>query len=205
MSPSDPLILGFDTSAAYCTAALVQGETVLAHRHEDMSKGQAERIMSLIDDVLDDAGKSLQDLTALGVGIGPGNFTGLRISVSAARGMALGLGIPAVGVSAFDALRYGTKGGCACTVDARRDQIYVQVFEASGTAHPPVITTAATLPEQAGPVIGAAGVPPVFPVAIAIAHVAAQRFETTTDRPAPLYLRPADAAPARDAAPTLLP
>lgn len=205
MNPSVPLVLGFDTSAAYCTAALVQGEAVLAHRREDMSKGQAERIMGLIDDVLNDAGKNLRDLAALGVGIGPGNFTGLRISVSAARGMALGLGIPAVGVSAFDALRFGTEGGCVCTVDARRDQIYVQVIDASGEPHAPVIATAATLPEHAGPVIGVAGMPPVFPMAIAIAHVASQRFATTTDRPAPLYLRPADAAPARDAAPALLP
>ena len=90
----DPLILGFDTSAAHCAAALLCGEQCLAARHEDMTRGQAERLMPLLEDLLAEAGASWRDLARIGVGIGPGNFTGVRIAVSAARGLALSLKIP---------------------------------------------------------------------------------------------------------------
>ena len=98
--PSDtPLILGFDTSAAHCAAALLSGETIVAVAAEEMARGQGERIMVLLEEVLSQGGVGWAALSALGVGTGPGNFTGIRISVSAARGLALGLGIPAVGVT----------------------------------------------------------------------------------------------------------
>ncbi|WP_444870364.1 tRNA (adenosine(37)-N6)-threonylcarbamoyltransferase complex dimerization subunit type 1 TsaB [Rhodobacter capsulatus] len=119
---SEPLVLGFDTSAAHCAAALVRGGTVLATRAEDMAKGQAERLMPLLEELLAEAGLGWHDLDALGVGTGPGNFTGVRISVAAARGLALGLGIPAVGVSVFEALAQDApppgRGGARCA--ARR-------------------------------------------------------------------------------------
>ncbi len=169
-----------------------------------MAKGQAERLLGLCNDIMADHGHGAGDLAAVGVGIGPGNFTGIRIAVSAARGLALGLGIPAVGVSAFDALRIGTEGACACAVDARRDQVFVQVFGATGLADAPGLHSLSQLPAHDGPLIGAHGRPPALPVAEAIARLTASRFSTTTTRPAPLYLRPADAAPARDAPPVIL-
>ena len=95
---SDPLILAFDTSAAHCAAALLSGDRVLARVAEAMPRGQAERLMGLLHEVLSGSGHDWRDLDAIGVGIGPGNFTGIRISVSAARGLALGLGVPAYGV-----------------------------------------------------------------------------------------------------------
>lgn len=203
-TPQEPLVLAFDTAAAHCAAALLSGDRVLASRVEPMSKGQAERLLLLCAELLDEAGVSYDDLTALGVGIGPGNFTGIRIAVSAARGLALGLGIPAVGVDAFDALREGHDGPCACAVDARRDQVFLQGFDNPAIAAP-ALYDAADLPAFDGPLIGAGGQPPALPVAEAIARIAAQRYSANPPRPAPLYLRPADAAPARDAAPVLLP
>lgn len=200
-----PLVLAFDTSAAHCAAALLSGDRILASVHEDMAKGQAERLMDLCARVLESAGYGYSDLDAIGVGIGPGNFTGIRIGVSAARGLALGLGIPAVGVSNFDALRHGTSGPCACAVDARRGQVYLQGFENPSLSQTPALFDSTALPAFDGPLIGAGGQPPIHPVAEAIAHLAARRHATTTQRPAPLYLRPADAAPARDAPPTILP
>ncbi len=169
-----------------------------------MAKGQAERLLILCEEILAARGHRWQDLQAIGVGIGPGNFTGIRISVAAARGLALGLGVPAVGISAFDALRYGTPGPCACAVDARRGQVFLQVFDGD---HPrdPLICDAGDLPLHDGPLIGAGGQPPAHPVAEAMAHLAATRYTQNPPRPAPLYLRPADAAPARDAAPAILP
>ncbi|APE44305.1 tRNA (adenosine(37)-N6)-threonylcarbamoyltransferase complex dimerization subunit type 1 TsaB [Sulfitobacter alexandrii] len=200
-----PLILAFDTSAAHCAAALLSNEDIVVSRHEDMAKGQAERLMGLCAEVLDAAGVTYADLNAIGVGIGPGNFTGIRIGVSAARGLALGLGVPAVGVSGFDALRLGTTGPCACAVDARRGQVYVQAFENTSLPADPQQLDADALPPFDGPLIGAGGQPPRHPVAEAIARITAARYATASDRPAPLYLRPADAAPARDAPPTILP
>ena len=207
---SEPLVLGFDTSAAHCAAALVRGRTVLAARVEDMAKGQAERLMPLLEEVLAEAGLGWHDLDALGVGTGPGNFTGVRISVAAARGLALGLGIPAVGVSVFEALAQDAPRPVAVALDARRDEAYAQLFPATG-AEAPTLTPAADLADKlAGvPVIGlalphSAPLAPRHPLAVAVALVAAAKLGTDQPRPAPLYLRGADAAPPSDPPPVIL-
>ena len=207
---SEPLVLGFDTSAAHCAAALVRGDTVLAARAEDMAKGQAERLMPLLEEVLAEAGLGWHDLDALGVGTGPGNFTGVRISVAAARGLALGLGIPAVGVSVFEALAQDAPRPVAVALDARRDEAYAQLFPATG-AEAPTLTPAADLADKlAGvPVIGlalphSAPLAPRHPLAVAVALVAAAKLGTDQPRPAPLYLRGADAAPPSDPPPVIL-
>ncbi len=201
---SGPLILAFDTSAAHCAAALLSGDEIIQSAVEPMAKGQAERLLVLCTELIANAGAVVTDLDAIGVGIGPGNFTGIRISVSAARGLALGLGIPAVGVSSFDALRFGTSGPCACAVDARRDMVYLQGFGNADISEPEQYP-ATDLPAFDGPLIGAGGQAPKHPIAEAIAHLAALRYPSETARPAPLYLRPADAAPGKDKAPVILP
>ena len=101
---ADRLCLGFDSSAAHCAAALILNDQVLVSRQIDMVRGQAEHLMPLLQDVLTEAGKSWRDLDVLGVGTGPGNFTGIRIAVAAARGLALSLKIPAIGITATEAL-----------------------------------------------------------------------------------------------------
>ena len=92
----DPTILAFDTSAAHCAAALLCAGKIEV-RVDEMARGQAEHLMPMLEEVLAAQGLTWADLDAIGVGTGPGNFTGIRISVAAARGLALGLGIPAVG------------------------------------------------------------------------------------------------------------
>ena len=119
------LILGFDTSGPHCTAALLAGDGLRAARHETLARGQAERLMPMLEEVLAEAGHGWRDLTAIGVGVGPGNFTGIRIAVSAARGLALGLGIPAVGVSGCEARMRLCPPGMACAIPAPRDQLYL--------------------------------------------------------------------------------
>jgi N6-L-threonylcarbamoyladenine synthase len=200
---AEPVILAFDTSAAHCAAALLCGDEILAGAQEEMAKGQAERLLGLVQELLARSGTAMSQLDAIGVGTGPGNFTGIRISVSAARGLAMALDIPAVGVNAFEALRYGTTSPCLCSVDARRDMVFVQGFDA-GLYEVPELVARADLPTDV-PLIGAFGAPPAFPVAHAIAHIAAARFYRTHSAPAPLYLRAADAAPARDLPPVIVP
>lgn len=208
-----PVLLAFDTSAAHCAAAVLCGGQVLARRLEPMDKGQAERLMPLLGEVLAEAGLGWRDLAGLGVGIGPGNFTGVRISVSAARGLAMGLGIPAIGVSTFDALAEGL-GPVLASVDARRGMVYLRW--PAGAPAMVALSDPAAMQSSGWDVVGAdadtlarvtggRAVAPVHPVAVAIALVALARLATPQPRPAPLYLRSADAAPPSDPPPMILP
>ncbi|MCP3971036.1 MAG: tRNA (adenosine(37)-N6)-threonylcarbamoyltransferase complex dimerization subunit type 1 TsaB [Rhodobacteraceae bacterium] len=217
---SVPLALGFDTSAAHCAAVLLRGGAVLAHRFEELARGQAERLMPLLQEVLAEGGAEWGDLAVLGVGVGPGNFTGIRISVSAARGLALGLGIPAVGVSTLEAMALDASRSVLCSVDARRGMYYVQLFN-SGRQSVPALCSFKDIPwpnpraevavmghnaRELADVTGGPVLHPVHPLAEAIARRALRRMHNVTlQRPAPLYLRPADAAPPRQAPPAILP
>jgi tRNA threonylcarbamoyladenosine biosynthesis protein TsaB len=199
-----PLILGFDTSAAHCAAVLLSGDRIIAGLAEDMSKGQAERLVPLLQEVLAKAGASWNDLNALGVGIGPGNFTGIRISVATARGLAMGLDIAAVGVSGFEALAFGTTRPFATLIDAPRAQVYRQDYLEDECLAPRLQLRLDADAETAH--AGLATPAPLPPLVLAerIARIAATRWQTKSASPAPLYMRPADAAPARDAPPVIL-
>lgn len=209
------LVLGFDTSLAHCGAALMSGERCIGALYEDMSKGQAERLMPMIEEVLNEGGARWQDLNAIGVGIGPGNFTGIRMSVSAARGLALGLGIPAIGVSLLDALAHGTDGPVLACLDARHGKGYFQRF-GYGSGGPvfaetdriedrvPELKCIGTLGAEMAERLSGIYAPAAFAPASAIARIAGQRLDHDLPPPAPLYMRAADAAPARDAPPVIL-
>lgn len=212
--PSEPCILGFDTSAAHCAAAVLSGDRVLAHLEEPMARGQAERLMPLLEDVLRAAGLGWHDLDTLAVGVGPGNFTGIRIAVSAARGLALGLGVPAIGITIFEARAEGLPRPLLVVEDARRGEVYLQRFDPD--PEEPVLTalsgagafgtmavagSAATAWADAS---GAMVLAAHQPLAEAIARVAAQKVAMPQPRPAPLYIRPADAARSAEPAPNIL-
>ena len=100
-------VIVFDTSDKHIAAALYRGRENIKTTVESMSKGQAERLIPLLNEILDEAFLSWEDIYRIGVCTGPGNFTGIRISVSAARGLAFGLNIPAIGISSFEATLYG--------------------------------------------------------------------------------------------------
>lgn len=211
------MFLAFDTSGPYCSVAVYDGVDIVAAAHQDMARGQAEHLMPLISETLAQAGQPPNDLAGIGVGIGPGNFTGIRISVSAARGMALGLGIPAHGVSLLEALALDQPGPMIAALTAPRNKAYVQRFQ-NGVAHGPpenieiagfqappdtlfVGSAAQALADETGGTLAAAAYAP----ASAVARIAATRPDTKVPRPAPLYLREADAAPPREPAPTIVP
>ena len=101
-----------------------------------MQKGQAERLVPMLEEVLTEGGIGWRDLRRIAVGVGPGNFTGVRISVATARGLALALGIPAIGVTRLEALAHGLPRPVTVIEDARRDEVYVQHFaDAPCAAH----------------------------------------------------------------------
>ncbi len=182
-------VLAFDTSAAHCAAALLTGDKAVT-RVEPMAKGQAERLVPMLDEVLADAGLQWRDLDAIAVGTGPGNFTGIRIAVALARGLALGLGIPAVGVTGFEAVG----ADLAVSIPAPRGQFYLkrpgQAAEIVA-AEPGAVTRLADIATA--------------DFVTAIARVGRRMAGATTTRPAPFYLRGADAAPASDPPPVILP
>jgi tRNA threonylcarbamoyladenosine biosynthesis protein TsaB len=213
----DPTILAFDTSAAHCAAALSLGGEIVATRHEEMVKGQAERLFPMLEEVMADANIGWSALDGIGVGTGPGNFTGIRIAVSAARGLALSLEVPSVGVSLFDALATGAKGDLVLTLGAPRNAIYVQTRIGGEYSEisvsdindlpsvPPGTTCIGVRSDEVAASLGLRHAPASFAPAPAIARNAVERLEHSTDRPTPLYIRPADAAPSSVPQPVILP
>ena len=192
----DRLVLAIDTSAAHCAAALLCGDRV-AVRVEEMAKGQAERLVPMVTELLEAEGFSMADVGLVAVGVGPGNFTGIRIAVALARGLALGLGVPAIGVTGFDAAR--TEGAEWVVLPAPRGQVYAQRF----LPEPEV-----ALILEPGEVVGRIAHLADMPVAdfvVAIGRLALARAGVAQPRPAPFYLRGADAAPASDPPPVMLP
>ena len=189
-------ILAFDTARAHCAACLlVDGRAFV--RADEMAKGQAEHLMPMLEEVLADQGLAWADLGAIGVGTGPGNFTGIRISVAAARGLALGLQIPAVGVTHLEAQVHGMPRPVTALCPAPRGQMYLQNFEE-------LTGTTELIPGDDPRVMAAPAPLPANALITHIAKITALRADKTPARPAPFYVRPADAAPPRDPTPVIL-
>jgi tRNA threonylcarbamoyl adenosine modification protein YeaZ len=164
-----------------------------------MARGQSERLVPMLQEMLAEAGIGWQDLDAIGVGTGPGNFTGIRIAVATARGLALALRIPAVGVTGFDAA--GAPPETTVLIDAPRGYAYAHTI---GADTPPRLLTPDEAAALTGPLLRAADVPLPDRI-VTLARLATARRHAPGPRPAPLYLRPADAAPASDPPPVILP
>lgn len=212
---SNPLILAIDTTAAHCAAALLSGDRVLAHRFDPMIKGQAERLMPMVEEILQENGKTPGDLEAIAVCTGPGNFTGIRIAVAAARGLALSLGIPAIGVSRLEALAYGAGQPVAALLDGRQDHVFEQSFRNGKPVGDPVLMPVENLPDAADYItlsgdLDRLALPrctrvPPDAIVLNIARVAAGKLGQDLPRPAPVYVRAANAALPTEPPPVLLP
>jgi tRNA threonylcarbamoyl adenosine modification protein YeaZ len=172
---------------------------------ETMAKGQAECLLPMVHQLLAQADLGLGDIGALAVGVGPGNFTGIRIAVALARGLALGLGVPAIGITGFDARAQGVDvPDFWVTIPAPRGQVYAQRFgETGGQNSAPQLCEA---PPLDAPILDITHLSPPN-LALAIARRAAVLLAAghTQPRPAPFYLRAADAAPPSDPPPVILP
>ncbi len=168
-----------------------------------MTKGQAERLPALVAELMAQEGVGWPDISLVAVGVGPGNFTGIRIAVAFARGLALGLGVPSKGVTSFQAVAMAhgaTSFPFWVALDAPRGEHYAQRF-----------------PQGAACILGPDGLAaldaPVLhrnslDARALVSAIADHAWHTPTDarlRPAPFYLRAADAAPASDPPPLILP
>jgi tRNA threonylcarbamoyl adenosine modification protein YeaZ len=115
------LILAFDTATPLATSALVDDGEVLGER-----TSRAQTVLEDVDALLRQAGAHPRDVDALAVGIGPGSFTGVRVGLAVARGLALALDVPGAGVSTLDALAAGAPGALP-VIDARRKEVFTLV------------------------------------------------------------------------------
>lgn len=214
-------VLALETASSACSVALWCDGEVVVRRFEAMVRGHAERLVPMIAEVLVEAGQPADAVDRLAVTVGPGAFTGLRVGLATARGLALATGRPLVGVTTFEAIGHalGPRPGCRrsvlVVVESRRAELFLQLFDAGLTprGEPRLLSPEACarwLP--AGPLLvagcGAAALGPVLvgrpdvafaegpglPDAAAVAALAATRTpEAGALPPRPFYLRAPDA------------
>lgn len=135
------LILAIDTALGACAAAVLDtaANRLVAHRSDPMTRGQAEALMPLIADVMAQSAVGFAALDRIAVTTGPGSFTGLRVGLSAARGLALAAGKPVVGVSTLNSYAASVisetgRHPVISAIDARHDQVYYQVVSGNGAS-----------------------------------------------------------------------
>jgi tRNA threonylcarbamoyladenosine biosynthesis protein TsaB len=217
------ILLAFDTSANFCSAALYDcgKRKILSQKSENIGRGHAERLMGLLADVLQSAGLEYKDVNRIAANCGPGSFTGIRVGLATARGLALGLNIPVIGVNALEAIAFqhnnsenNAREPIVVALDAKRGEVFAQIFSCSGE---PLSMPRAVALDQIKDFM------PDQPVRIAgsgckaiinameersykfcsdqtaaniedIAKLAAQLADSS-NKPLPLYLRSADAKP----------
>ncbi|HKM88059.1 MAG TPA: tRNA (adenosine(37)-N6)-threonylcarbamoyltransferase complex dimerization subunit type 1 TsaB [Xanthobacteraceae bacterium] len=132
-------VLAIDTALAACSAAVLDTEhgDIVATESLPMTRGHAEALMPLVARVMDNAGMALTDLDRIVVTTGPGSFTGLRVGIAAARGIALAAGKSAVGLSTLSAyaaphMAADDRFPVIAAIDARHEHVYLQVFGPGG-------------------------------------------------------------------------
>lgn len=214
------ITLAIDTCLDACSVALFDSgaEGVLAARHEPMSRGHAECLLPFIDYVFRESGHSPTDLQRIIATRGPGTFTGVRVGLSAARSLAIRSGVETRAISSLRALALCAVDGSqpdvpiAAAIDARRDELYVATFSASGeyTSSPEIMSCQPeerSLPNGEYRAVGSGAsklgeLYPQFQVSSASALPDAKDWGPRAavapellEDPVPLYLRKPDAKP----------
>ncbi len=124
--------LVIDTCLGACQVGLFDGDRLLAGLSEPMERGHQERLAPMAAEVMARAGAAFADIDRLAVTVGPGSFTGLRVGLAFARGLALATGAPLVGIGTLAALAASVPGAVATAIDARRGLVYAQAFGEDG-------------------------------------------------------------------------
>lgn len=215
------IVLAFDTALGACSAGVWRDGRVLASEILAMPQGHSEVLMPMIERALAAAGVAYADLDRIAVTVGPGSFTGLRVGIAAARGLAMAAARPAIGVTTTDVLAAGvpdsdriTSDGTArrilAVVDSKRGDVFAQVFDAAGQACGEIVNVAyPSLADLCGPgplvVVGDAAAHAIEALGAraicasgahtcrveTIAALAARR-PVESAGPTPVYVRPPD-------------
>lgn len=212
-------VLAIDCAASLCAACVYDaaagqelGRSVL-----DLGKGHAEHLMAVIAEAMEAGAAGYADLSAIAVSVGPGSFTGLRVGVSTARGLALALKVPAIGVTTLEALAAEAAAAfpgraVLAALDAGRDEIHAALYDQmSVLTYGPAVTTLADATAMAmenssvlagtahSQIAALAGhdfdIGPRTPTAEILTYARLAAAKGTGERPKPLYLRGADAKP----------
>jgi len=129
-------ILALSTSSNVCSVALVKDTLCIKELNIDDKKTHSEHLMPLIKELLDGQNMSLKNIDLIAVDVGPGSFTGIRIGIGTAKGLAMPNNIPIATVSSLEALAYNaqdTKGHICSLIDARNNQVYCGLFDSEYT------------------------------------------------------------------------
>ena len=212
-------LLVLDTALTCCTVGVMADGRVVASLSKEMQRGHAELLFPMLAEVMNQARVTYQDLDCVAVSAGPGSFTGIRIGIAAARGLALALRIPAVAVGVLEAL--AEEGGrihhgvIVAANHGPRRTVYWQRFHVSPESGPrplsePAWEDADRFPCEAMSTnclfVGSAAAPLAercgatamirqYPDVAALGNVALRRETGISVRPAPIYVRPPDARP----------
>jgi tRNA threonylcarbamoyladenosine biosynthesis protein TsaB len=213
------ILLAIDTASALCAACVYDSaaQKELGRAVLDLGKGHAEHLMGVVHEAMAQAGVAFDRLDRIAVAVGPGSFTGVRVGVSAARGFAMALKIPAVGVTTLEAIAAEARASAGArkvmaALDGGRGEVHLAVYdEGGGLLFGPAATTlqgAAAIAREHMPLL--AGTAAVVVAQEAHAGLAAGAQAATADigvyarlgaareagdKPKPLYLRDADAKP----------
>jgi tRNA threonylcarbamoyladenosine biosynthesis protein TsaB len=206
------IVLGLDTCLGACSAAVLRGGEIIAGRSEPMTRGHQERLAPMVRDVMREANIAFADLDRIGVTVGPGSFTGLRVGLAFAKGLGLALDRTCVGVGTLEALAFGLDGVTASAIDAGRGNLYLQIFEAGAALTAPDILNLTDATARLIEVCGGRDLTLVGPGAPLLRDAAPEARPIGLDAPSPevvarlaakaslapatpLYLRPPDALP----------
>src|SRR5579871_630387 len=137
-------ILAVDTAFAACSVAILDSGRVLAHRFEEMARGHAERLAPMVEEAVREAGLSFSMLERLGVTVGPGSFTGIRVGLAFMRGLRLALEVPLIGITSLyamgqNALQVAGLNRVAVVQVARDDEIYCELLKDKESEGPQIV------------------------------------------------------------------
>lgn len=178
----EPILLAIETAGSRCSTAIARGSKILATESRQLRHGHGEALMPMVDRVMAEAALSPRELDIVAAAIGPGGFTGIRVGLAAARGIALATGARLIGVTGFAAVAHALRrknrvrslNGTLLLValDSRRDDLYVQVFVLDTIA--PLTQPQTVLPDRLADWVGAlAGSPPLLIAGDAMGEAAA--------------------------------
>ena len=205
-------VLVIDTALDACTAAVFEDGRALGVCSEPMARGHSERLGGFVRDAVANAG-GFDGIERIGVTVGPGSFTGLRVGLAFAQGLGAALDLPVVGISTLEALARSADRGTGTTaavIDARRGQVYLQRFrDGSAVSEPEALSIEAGIGVLAdngwritgsgAALVGGSAEAATMPDPAALALLTAVH-DPAAHPPRPLYLRAPDATP-----PTRLP
>ncbi len=193
------LVIGIDTSDTHLGVTILQNDKLIFQGEEPRKKGN-DRLFPLIHEMFQDKNLSWDRMKVIGVCVGPGNFNGIRVGVSAARGLSLSLGIPAIGVDKFTALALGYEDPLLIIVKSVKDNFFARM----GTSGQPFVTTLNTLKlpatenlsvigfdaEKIGAQFGLRSLTPKYNPSHSVAIISSSQSVQNHPPPKPFYVSP---------------